>query len=382
MSVIICGMTQMGEYISDNIYDEKKVPVKPVAFVDNNVKSQGMSVNDIPVISFEKLLLKDDIAEMTALIAVKNSRNIFQIMEQLEQLGIKNIGVVKARVVVSKVMIELQEESEEIIWKKFEGKRNFIIPRIETNLIDACNLKCKGCSHFSSIYSRESHYYLNDYKNDILQLRKVGKLLRIRLLGGEPFLLDNLDEYIDITRDIFSETDIEIVTNGLLIPNASEKVLLSIKKCKVCVTISLYKPTLEKAQQIAERLDKYNIWWQFDGDKIEEFSRRYTLENTHNALMANKNCLSSSCTFLRKGKLYKCPFEGLVNDFYQYYGLNKKYEGGIELDQEPDILYEKIVQYISNPIDMCQCCVEIPEMIPWSVVANPILQDWLYMDGI
>ncbi len=379
MRVIICGVTELGRYVANNLYNGISVSVKPIAFVDNNSNLYGMLVDGIPVISYEELSKKEKVEEIISIIAVKSSKSVFQIVGQLEQMHVNNIGVVKPRVITSKSVINIQGDNQEIIWRSFEGREDHIIPRIETNLIDACNLKCRGCSHFSSIYSKGSYYLIDDFKRDLIQLRRVGKLVRLRLLGGEPFLLENMDEYVDVARAIFTETDIEIVTNGLLIPNVNEKIMRSIKKNDVGIVISPYRPTIENKNQILEKIEKYGIWWKFEGNKeITHFIRNLTLDKTHNPENSSKVCLAAGCTFLRKHKIYKCPFEALVKDLCQYYGLDFKHEAGIDIFEDFDKLYDSIIDYALKPVEMCQYCVESPELIPWSVNAKPILQEWLY----
>lgn len=378
MGVVIWGVTPLGRHIANNLCDGDGVDIKPLAFVDNNSQLHNTLIDDILVISFKELEKRPDLGEITILIAVKNSKNIFQILEQLRHIPVLKVGMVKPRALVSNVPIKIFEENGEIIWSVYDKKIYKVVPRIEVNLIDACNLKCKGCTHFSSIYEENSFYPINEYKKDLYQLRKVGKFLRLRLLGGEPFLLSNLDEYIEIARSIFKESDIEIVTNGLLIPKADEKIISKIKENDISVTISPYRPTIKIKEQIAERLNKNKIWWRFDGKEVLQFSRCLTLESKHNAEISNHECLSAGCTFLRKGRLYKCPFDGLINDFYNYYRLDKKHESGTNIYQDANILYEEIVNYALNPVEMCQSCAEIPELIPWSVKSHPSLEDWLY----
>ena len=290
MEVVIWGVTPLGKYLAANNITEGFMNVKPIAFVDNNYKLQNTYVDGIPVISYKQLIELKKQKEIIVLLAVKNAGNILQILEQLNSSFLDNVGIVKPNVLLSGGCVNLLEQDEKVIWGSFQGKKNRVVPRIEVNLIDACNLKCKGCTHFSSIYDSDSIYPIDNYERDLKQLRKVGQMFRLRLLGGEPFLLDNLDEYIMIARKVFPEADIEVVTNGLLIPAVNERILSAIKTNKISVVISAYQPTLKKKNQIANRLDNYQILWCFEGEEIVQFSRNLTLENTHNAENSNEKC--------------------------------------------------------------------------------------------
>lgn len=380
MDIVIWGITPLSRYLAKNMKHNHS-EIRPLSYIDNNMKLHHTIVDGIPVISYNELLKMDNLNKITVILGLKNPKNILEVIDQVKDTPLANVGIVKERVLLQNTLIDPWESEGEIIWSTFNSVNYRIVPGIEVNLIDACNLKCKGCTHFSSLYEKESIYLLENYKRDLLQLRRVGKIVRIRLLGGEPFLLDNFDEYIMTTREVFPGSDIEIVTNGLLIPKIKARILEIMRICNVNVTISSYKPTLEKKNEILGRLDEYEIPWKFEVEKILCFTRSLTLENTHNAELASKVCNSATCTFLRNGQLYKCPFDGLINEFYEYYGLDRYHESGVSVYQDSKIVYERIRKYIFEPVEMCKYCIEIPEYIPWSIEANPSLEDWLYKDG-
>ena len=99
------------------------------------------------------------------------------------------------------------------------------VPYLETNLIDSCNLNCKGCTHFSVLFNQSEIYPLETFRRDVRRISQVCDIRLFRLLGGEPLLLKNLDRYITIAREYLPKTDLRIVTNGLLIPQVSKKIL-------------------------------------------------------------------------------------------------------------------------------------------------------------
>lgn len=382
--VVIWGVTSLGKYLVNHIMHENR-KWKPRMFVENNPELHNTYINNVPVVAFDDLGKMGDLKEIVVLLAVRNAKNIFQILEQLDILPVSKIGIVKREVLLSGTCIDPWGADENIIWSVDGEGANRIMPYIEVNLIDACNLKCKGCTHFSSLYKDSSRYPLHDYENDLLKLRNIGKVFRLRLLGGEPFLLENLDQYIKIARDIFGESTIEIVTNGLLITKADKGILDAIRDNSVCIEISLYPPTHRIKKRIEACLQSYSIMYSFDTGNAEkeiiEFYRSFTLQNTHDAEVSHSVCSSAACTFLRKGRLYKCPFDGLVNDFYSYYGIDRKYEGGIDLNHNAVFLYEQIKGYALKSIELCSYCSEKTESIPWTVKAEPSMHDWLYQEG-
>lgn len=377
MECVIWGVTQLGRYAAAHL-EYKGMRIKPLAFVDNNLKIQGTNVDGIQVISYQQLLKKEYSDKITVLLALKNAKNIFQVFEQTENATFNRLGIINSNIMQMGVSVDPWQEKGEVIWRVLEGKKYRIIPRLEVNLIDACNLKCKACTHFSSIFQNGSIYPLEEYRKDLFQLRQIGQVFRLRLLGGEPLLLDNLDQYIEIARELLPESDIEIVTNGILFPKVDQKILTTIQSCRIRIVISPYHPTLKMKDQIAACLDAFKISWNMEGEKIEHFYRNLTLEKMHDAKISCANCLSATCTFLRKGRLYKCPVDGLTEEFCQYYRLQKIPDSGTDIYCDKETVYKAIVSYALKPIERCQYCVEEPEFILWSVESSPTLGDWLY----
>lgn len=383
MNIYIWGVTSVGKYAVNNIFDGKKY-IKPIAFVDNNTELHHTMVEGIPVISYAELLSRTSMDEAMILVSCRNAAAVFQIFQQLKNKQVRYLGLVKPSAWALNKRINPWIKDGYVTWKVFDGESHRVIPRLEISLIDACNLKCKGCEAFASIYKQDSVYNIDNFTKDLKSLRSVGEYARIVLVGGEPLLLNNLDQYIMVSRNLYPEADIEIVTNGLLIPNLDEKVLLSIRENDVFLSISPYIPTLKIKKKITEVLDRYKIGNYFDArNEIKSFRRTFMLNAVNNAEKSNLACPASGCTILRGGKIYKCSVDAQINDLYRYYGLEEQNSGGIDVRLDEDVLYQNIIDYGLKPIATCKHCkMDNPELIPWSVKANPILEDWLYRDGV
>lgn len=375
--IIIWGAKGLGRYAVRALQKER---YEVAAIVDNCINVQGEKISGVTVISPENMKCELDKENTILVLTVMNSKNVFEVLEQAEEYGFKNIGILKPRAgrYGLRVRPDLKEEESEIIWYVKSDKKEQVIPRLEINLIDNCNLKCVGCTHFSSIYKAESILQYMQFVGELKQIRKIGKFVRIRLLGGEPLMVPELGQYITIARELFPETDIEIVTNGLLIPRLTKELLEMMRMCRISMVITPYKPTMQLKDQIRETLDSHEIWWNFDGDMITEFSRQFTLENSHNGYEASKKCISSGCLFLRNGKIYKCPIAGLANDFMNFYHLQTVPETGISIYDDIQKVYKEIKKCAKTPTAICNYCSEEVEMIPWQVNHEACLEEWLY----
>lgn len=72
---------------------------------------------------------------------------------------------------------------------------------LETHVADMCNLKCRGCMHFSNIAIHPNYPDLQKFERDFRRLSELfSNIFIIRLMGGEPLLNPGLGEYIRIAR--------------------------------------------------------------------------------------------------------------------------------------------------------------------------------------
>ena len=104
-----------------------------------------------------------------------------------------------------------------------KNQRQRLIPQRQLsyfvlNILDHCNLRCKGCDHFAAI-AEERFVPLDDIKKDLAQMSKIlnGDVSSIGVMGGEPLLHPQLKEILINTRWFFPKTIIQLVTNGLLL---------------------------------------------------------------------------------------------------------------------------------------------------------------------
>ena len=374
MDIVIWGIGELGK-CTYKLLNRSNSHI--IAFVDSNTTFVGKNIEGIPITSYEQLKEMSDTKKVTVLLTLKNSYSIITVLKMLENCNIEDIGIIKPRILLKNptTVIDLKDE---IIWSKKNGKKYNIIPRLEVNIVDGCNLNCRGCSHFSNLYSKDSMYSIIEYKKDLELIKGIGELVRLRLLGGEPFLAKNLVEYVSIARKIFPLADIELVTNGLLIPNINQEVLNEIKNNDISISISSYPPTLKVRKNIKGKLEKVGVWWRFDGNEIINFTKKLTLEKKNDAKISSKNCMENGCIFIRNGMLYKCPMEGLLYKFENRYGIKFATENrGVSLYDDSEKLYDRMLKLITEPAEMCQYCSEKLEFFNWEVKNNPDWKDWI-----
>lgn len=99
---------------------------------------------------------------------------------------------------------------------------------LELSIDNICNLQCKMCdSKFSSRLIGRDGYIGNpvhkklELKYDKLRNLDLSKLTRIKLLGGEPFITPNFEQFLDFIAEYvdISKVTLDINTNATEIPS-------------------------------------------------------------------------------------------------------------------------------------------------------------------
>ena len=248
---------------------------------------------------------------------------------------------------------------------------------LEMHLMNSCNLKCRGCSHFSNIATDEDIESVDSFGKNIERLSKVQPVIyKIRLLGGEPFLNPQIAEYCEIVRRFYPYTDIHIVSNGLLLIRIEDVILKKIADLKIAIDISVYPPTEKILSEIVDRLNKYGIKCETT-PKIVEFRKRMDLKGNANPKKSYDTCVSKQCHFYNNGFLSACPAPYVIKHYCQYFGVNIGLtdEDRISIWKE-DLTSEMVVKKMNSVMEICRLCKE-PEVFEWEAGKKAMLEDWL-----
>lgn len=132
---------------------------------------------------------------------------------------------------------------------------------LRISLTDRCNLRCLYCMPEKGILKKQHEDILRF--EEIIQIVKVFTKLgikKVRYTGGEPLILENIDELISGTAKIKGIKDISMTTNGLLLGERAE---------------SLKRAGLNRVNISLDTLDK---------DKYKQITRGGDLEKVLNAI--------------------------------------------------------------------------------------------------
>lgn len=356
---------------------------KVVCFVDNNKKRIGEFVENIPICSVEQLKKMYPGQVDTVILALRNGHSISCIIEQLRKENIENIGLLKPAVYDFKEEIDVSRNSIQIMWLSKENTEKPLLTYLQVILIKTCNFNCKGCGHYANLFNKmtESHdiYEIEDFKRDIKLVSENAEVFRLRMLGGEPLLYPHLIESLEFTRECFPNSDIRLVTNGVLLLKAPAELLQRIYDNKIGLDISVYKPTYKVKKEIVARLDTFNINYNFEGlddGYIERFRKNVDLNKINNPQKSYDECPDKQCLTLMQGKLYKCPFETFSYKFFDYFGIPNMNNYGHNI-REGGINWDNLIFKLQRlPADACKYCSETIESFDWDMSLDPSSSDW------
>ena len=220
-----------------------------------------------------------------------------------------------------------------------------MIHYIETHITEACNLKCRGCSHFS-VFAKPKHKDIEEFRREFERLHELGEIQIIRLMGGEPLLNPNFMDYLRIARQYFPNSTISLVTNGLL-KDRIDQHLDELRALRIDITVSYYhleSQDVSVATQLHDKEMLYNI------------SLDPTGSQDSNIAFLNCDIKQYGWLFFRDGRMYPCCIAGCIHDFWDHFALDWEFS---QEDLSIDIFthtLEEIEAFVRQPCKLCRFC--------------------------
>lgn len=232
--------------------------------------------------------------------------------------------------------------------------------KFEIHITEHCNLNCKYCNHFSPL-AKKSFLDIEEYESDIKRLSELfhGEMQQIKLLGGEPLLHSQINDFLYLTRKYFPVGTIKILTNGILLPQMKEDFWKACQDTETVVFYTKYPFELD-VKKIHEQADKYDVPLEVFNmeDNIKTLIHEpIDLNGTQNAKKNFYDCYRSNyCITLKHGVIYTCHRAAHMHLLNEYFGvdipLSKK--NGINIYEAAN--GQEILEYLTKPIPMCAYC--------------------------
>lgn len=235
---------------------------------------------------------------------------------------------------------------------------------LEIHIVNHCNLNCKGCSHFCPLTS-SSYLDTTEFKNDLSQLKNyIDNIKQLRLMGGEPLLHPQWIKFFEISRKLFPQSRIAMVTNGVLIPRINHNSFKLLKKLNIEIHISEYPIIKNSIGDIIKLLKNYQISHEIK--KVVEFYKHIVLSQNRAPIESFNICRENFyCPSLKEGKLFQCG--GLANFkvLKEYFNLTD-IPNAIGLDiYDKNTTFEIINNFLNQPDYICKYCNYRTEAFRW-----------------
>jgi len=207
--------------------------------------------------------------------------------------------------------------------ENYEGSKPLpILDYLEYHVTWNCNLKCKGCAHYCNVLSEPLLGNYDQFYKDIWRLGELfSNIKTFRLLGGEPLLNPEVGRFAKVVRDVFPNANIEVATNGLLIPSLDENILKTLKECEIIFDVSFYPPTKQRINSIISIFQLYGFRYRISPSKSEFYCLKSTKEHKK-IRKAFKHCPAKGCHSLYDGKISVCGIPTIWNTMNGYVGFD------------------------------------------------------------
>lgn len=343
-----------------------------VAFADQNISRQEEKLYGLKIVSPEHLLALAEKKQIDMVIfAFKNvffkeSTALFRHCAQLEGY------------IVPRYVQEFYEEYnaiEECLVRVDLGKPR--IKQFDVNLVDHCNMKCKGCLRFSNLVDTP---FFADFEGMIADWERMKELFwgveRLKLMGGEPMLSPDLCAYIKEARRIFPDADIMVTTNAILINENCQELFQTMKENYCFFDISLYEPMEKRLPVIEKILQDNGVWYEVNHTK-GDFYKVMSTTPDYDMDEAYEKCTAKNCHHLREGKLSVCSRPQYAYIVNQRYDVQLPDRDGVwdiyHLNMDAWELDEKL----SRGFEACRYCAP-PESYLWGRADSKTakMEDW------
>jgi organic radical activating enzyme len=235
------------------------------------------------------------------------------------------------------------------------------VKSLETPVTRHCNLRCAACDHASS-YLSKSFLDAGQFERDLNVLKKAMTADEFRMVGGEPLQHPELETLIEIVRRSGIAGRVVLVTNGVLLDKASDRLWQSIDRLWLSIYpgVSLGLPL----DEIEARCRENNVV--LDARPTHQF--RVVLVNNRiedKGLVGEiyRECKTAhvwKCFTVRNGYFYKCSKGSIMRDRLHHLGIYEDDDAvdGVSLDTT-EKLGDRLQAYLDSrePLRACRFCL-------------------------
>ena len=326
-------------------------------FIDNDVNKQQRGVDGYPVISFAQYMANG--AEGFIVVAADKANK-----PSIE-------GQIQAEGLIERRDYWFYKEFMHDVFPVLSLYRYQLlyVNLAQISLTERCTLKCKDCAHgcFAVDFkSEDMSVDMAKQSADVL-FGKVDRIREFVLIGGEPFLYDNLAEIIEYIGERYHHKMFVycITTNGTIIPK--DNILELCRKYNMLIRISNYSETnkhLEsKYAELENKLKEHQVTYVL-GKKEELWfdygfstAEREKIKKEIELIQVFDRC-KTQCREIRGNRYYYCVMARSISDNLEF-GVGQ--EDYLDLSQTDYNAKKEFLEFEygysdKGYLDMCNYC--------------------------
>lgn len=316
----------------------------------SDIASQDKYKDGLPVKNYSELVEMYRSGQVHAVVLAVNHQFLFKESMKLATGGIYDIYYLPH--------YEYERNIDDFSFDMLQ-RIDLNLPRldyIEYHIADHCNLNCRGCMHLSNI-SKPHYADIGIFMADLKRLRELfWGIDRIRLMGGEPLLNAKLGDFVRTARNVFPDTDLHIVSNGLLLNYDNNELLRTMHECNCTLDISLYPPVLKVQDRIRSLCGLFGVRCIFT-ERINVFRTMFDPTGGKDPAESHAACDMKGCTFLRNGSISNCILPYLLPEYSKLMNEDLGIPDNDIIDlYDPNIDGVKILERLKKPIKSCRFC--------------------------
>lgn len=360
------------------------IKIKAVLYLNEFVPDElnGYEVKEIDEKGIDK--------EISILLSVQNQQG--EVWKKLNNLGfrkIEQLGNDFKFYALKRLKNKRRGENTEFLINKMRDQLLRFVPRpyleyLVVNILDHCNLRCKGCDHFACVADPYIVPYQTLYK-DIQRMAEImhgDNIMKIAVMGGEPLLHPELLEILKVVREKFPYAVIRLTTNGILLLQQKEEFWEVCREYNITIVNTKY-PIKIDYEKIKEKARNESVNFQFfegtGDDTVKTSSKKLiTLNGTNDPVKSFAKCyISNYGNFLMEGKFYGCPFS-----CQSYRIFNKKFSQNLRMTERDYLdIYkvqdmQEIFEFAAKPRPYCRYCSDLERWHEWERSKQDI-SEWI-----
>ena len=317
-NVYIYGFAAPGKWLASQLIHTGKLRY----FIDSDSKLSGQSFNGLSVKPYDEIYEKLGITNKNcSSILINTVFAIQDVWEKADNLNFKKqiaLGLYlkghspNSVLSQSEEFIEYSLKCVSLAHVNYFSEKDLFIRSVDLMVTERCSMKCKDCSNLMQYFEKPTNYTFEILKRDIDQLlSNLEHLFEIRLIGGEPFVHNNIYKIMEYATNLNKISFVNIYTNAT-IPLKEEQLIgnnINIERLVFSITNygSELSRNLERNINILEKLkipytcDSPGGWT--DSGRIVHIDR--TEEEVTELF---KKCCGKNLLTISDNKLYRCPF--------------------------------------------------------------------------